>query len=146
MIFIHTLNLHTLPLFISIRRPLRKSPKLIYNLDSNKASGYDDISPFILKTAVHIISLPLSIILNLCISNRVFPNNLKVAKVIPVYKSGCPNEPGNYRPISFLSSIAKIFERVILIRMVSFLKRNNLFISTQFGFRHKHSTIHPILF
>ena len=121
--------------------------KLIYNLDSNKASGYDDISPFILKTAVHIIPLPLSIILNLCISNGVFPNNLKVAKVIPVYKSGCPNEPGNYRPISLLSSrpIAKIFERVILNRMVSFLERNNFIISTQFGFRHKHSTIYPIL-
>ena len=119
---------------------------LIYNLDSNKASGYDDISPFIIKTAVQIISLPLSIILNLCISNGVFPNNLKAAKVIPVYKSGCPNEPGNYRPISLLSSIAKIFERVIPNRMVSFLERNNLIISTQFGFRHKHSTIHPILF
>ena len=67
-----------------------------------------------------------------------------MAKVIPVYKSGCPNDPGNYRPIS-LSSIAKIFERVILNRMVSFLERNNLIISTQFGFCHKHSTIHPIL-
>ena len=119
--------------------------KLIYNLDSNKASGYDDISPFILKTAVHIISLPLSIILNLCISNGVFFNNLKVAKVIPVYKFGCPNEPGNYRPISLLSSIAKIFERVILNRMVSFLERNTSITSTQFGFRHKHSTIHHIL-
>ena len=67
-----------------------------------------------------------------------------MAKVIPVYKSGCPTEPGNYRPIS-LSSIAKIFERVILNRMVSFVERNNLIMSTQFGFRHKHSTIHPIL-
>ena len=68
-----------------------------------------------------------------------------MAKVIPLYKSGCPNEPGNYRPISLLSSIAKFFERVILNRMVFFLERNNLIISTQFGFRHKHSTIHPIL-
>ena len=119
--------------------------KLIYNLDSNKASGYDDISPFILKTAVHIISLPLSIILNLCISNGVFPNNLKVAKVIPVYESGYLNETGNYRSISLLSSVAKIFERVILNRMVSLLERNNLIISTQFEFRRKHSTIHPIL-
>ena len=68
-----------------------------------------------------------------------------MAKVILVYKSSCPNESGNYRPISLLSSIAKIFERVILNRMVSFLERNNLIISTQFGFCHKHPTIHPIL-
>ena len=67
-----------------------------------------------------------------------------MAKVIPVYKFR-PNEPDNYRPISLPSSIAKIFERVILNRMVSFLERNNLIISTQFGFRHKYSTIHPIL-
>ena len=58
------------------------------------------------------------------------------------YKSGCPNEPGNYRPISLLSCIAKIFERVTFF---FFLERNNLIISTQFGFRHKHFTIHPIL-
>ena len=68
-----------------------------------------------------------------------------MAKVIPVHKSGCPNEPGNYRPISLVLSIAKIFERVILNRMVSILERNNLIISTQFGYRHKHSIIHPIL-
>ena len=68
-----------------------------------------------------------------------------MAKVIPIYKSGCPNEPGNYRPISLLSCIAKIFERVIFNRMVSFLERNTLIISTQFGFRYKHSTVHPIL-
>ena len=119
--------------------------KLIYDLHLNKARGYDGISPFILKTAAHIISLALSIILNQCIFYGVFPNKLKVAKVIPIYKSGCPNEPGNYRPISLLSCTSKIFERVIFNRMVSFLERNNLIISTQFGFRHKHSTIHPIL-
>ena len=51
----------------------------------------------------------------------------------------------NYRPISLLSSLSKIFERVILNRLVSFLERNSLIIPTQFGFRHNHSTIHSIL-
>ena len=139
MIFVDTSNLCAHPTFP------QKIVKLIYNLYSNEASGYDDISPFTLKTAVYIISLPFSIILNLCASNGVFPNELEVAKVIPVYRSGCPNEFGNNRPIS-LSSIAKNFERVILNRMVSFLERNNLIISTQFGFHYKHSTIQPILY
>ena len=111
----------------------------------NKACGYDDISPFLLKTAAHVIAYSLSIILNHCISLGVFPNQLKVAKVIPVYKSGPSNDLQNYRPISLLSSLSKIFEKVIQRRLVSFLERHNLIIPSQFGFRHKHSTIHPIL-
>ena len=111
----------------------------------NKACGYDDISPFLLKTAAHVIAYSLSIILNHCISQGVFPNQLKVAKVIPVYKSGPSNDLQNYRPISPLSSLSKIFEKVIQRRLVSFLERHNLIIPSQFGFRHKHSTIHPIL-
>ena len=75
----------------------------------------------------------------------VFPNQLKIAKVVPVYQSGPPEDLHNYCPISLLSTISKIFERVILNRSVSFLERNDLITATQFGFRHKHSTIHPIL-
>ena len=111
----------------------------------NKACGYDDISPFLLKTAAHVIAYPLSIILNHCISLGVLPNQLKVAKVIPVYKSGPSNDLQNYRPISLLSSPFKIFEKVILRRLVSFLELHNLIILSQFSFRHKHSTIYPIL-
>ena len=118
---------------------------LINNLNLNKARGYDDISPFILKTAAHIVALPLSILLNHCNSFGVFPNQLKIAKVVPVYKSGPPEDLHNYRPISLLSTISKIFERVIPNRLVSFMERKNLIIATQFGFRHKHSTIHPTL-
>ena len=118
---------------------------LINNLNLNKASGYDDISPFILKTAATIIHLPFSILLNHCMSFGVFPNQLKIAKVVPVYKSGPPKDRHNYRPISLLSTIFKIFKRVILNRLVSFLERNNSIITTQFGFRHKHSTIQSIL-
>ena len=86
---------------------------LINTLNLNKASGYDDISPFILKTAAHIIALPLSILLNHMLFG-VFPNQLKIAKVVPVYKSDSPENLPNYRPISLLSTISKIFERVIL--------------------------------
>ena len=108
-------------------------------------TGYD-ISPFLQKTAAHVIAYPLSMynIKSLHLARR-FPNQLKVAKVIPVYKSGPSNGLQNYRPISLLSSLSKIFEKVILRRLVSFLERHNLTIPSQFGFRHKHSTIHLIL-
>ena len=78
-------------------------------------------------------------------SFAVFSNQLKIAKVVPVFKSGPPKDLQNYRPISLLSTVSKIFERVIVNRLVSFLERNNLMIATQFNFRHKHSTIHSML-
>ena len=119
--------------------------KLINKLKLNKACGYDDISSFILKIAAQVLALPLSIMINHCITLGTFPTRLKLAKVIPVYKSGPSVDIQNYRPISLLSSLSKIFERVILNRLVSFLERNSLIIPTQFGFRHNHSTIHSIL-
>ena len=117
----------------------------INKLSLSKASGYDDILPFFLKTAADIVAFPLANIINKCISFGIFPNRLKVAKAIPVYKSGPADSPENYRPISLLSSLSKIFERIILNKMISFFEQNNILISTQFGFRHNHSTLHPIL-
>ena len=98
----------------------------INKLSLSKASGYDDILPFFLKTAADIIAFPLANIINKCISFGIFPNKLKVAEVIPVYKSKPADSPGNYRPISLLLSLSKIFKRIILNRMISFFKNNIL--------------------
>ena len=62
-----------------------------------------------------------------------------------MYKNGDSDQLGNYRPISLSTSLSKIFERIIFNRTTSFLKRNNAITPTQFGFRHNHSTLHPIL-
>ena len=83
--------------------------------------------------------------INHCIAFGTFPNQLNLAKVIPVYKSGTSVYIQIYCPISLLPSLSKIFEQVILNKLVSFLERNSLVILTQFGFHHNHSTIHPIL-
>ena len=82
---------------------------------------------------------------NNCIALSTFPNQRKLTKVIPVYKSGSFVDIRNCRPISLLLSFSEIFDRVILNRLVSFLKRNNLIIPTQFDFRRNHFTIHFIL-
>ena len=65
--------------------------------------------------------------------------------MIPVYKAGPTNQPGNYRPISPLPSMSKIFERLIFSRLISFFQRNKISIPPQFGFQHKHSTLCLIL-
>ena len=117
---------------------------LINSLKQNKASGHDHIFPYFLKISAPIIALLLSTIFNYCFTYGIFPGKVKLAQVISVYKKGSLDQLTNYRLISLLSSLSKVFERLIHNRL-SFFTRNNTIVPTQYGFRHKHSTIHAIL-
>ena len=77
---------------------------------------------------------------NCCVIEGVFPSTLKLAKVVSVFKNGLETQTNNYGPISLLSLFAKLFEKLILSRLNSFLSRNNVVASEQFGFRKHHST------
>ena len=70
----------------------------------------------------------------------IFPNAFKTSKVKPIYKKGDIADLNNYRPISLLPTISKVFERVIHTQIVSYLCTNNLLCEQQYGFRAKHST------
>ena len=70
---------------------------------------------------------------------------MKIAEVIPIYKKGEKVDVSNYRPISLLTSISKIFERIIYIPTVNFFKKSDIFSNFQFGFRENHSTTHALL-
>ena len=74
----------------------------------------------------------------------VFPNKLKIAKVIPLYKSGNRNCTSNYRPISILPTISKIFKKLLHKRIYNFLEHSNLIYDYQFGFRQGHSSVHAV--
>ena len=86
---------------------------LINSLKSNKADGHDDILPYFLKISGYIIALPLSLIVNCCITAGIFPSKLKLAQVVPVYKKGPTDQLTNYRPISLFPSVSKVFDRII---------------------------------
>ena len=118
---------------------------LIHSLKSNKAGGHDNILPYFLKISGYIIALPLSLILNFCITEGVFPSKLKLAKVVPVYKKGPIDQLTYYRPISLLPSLSKVFECIICNRLLSFFTCMNTIVPTQYGFRHNRSTIHAML-
>ena len=64
----------------------------------------------------------------------------KIAKMIPVYTSGDKNDLNNYRPISILSSLSKIFEKIVYLRLIKFLNKFNILDSSQYGFRKKRTT------
>ena len=123
----------------------RKVMALINLLNLNKANGHNDIDSYFLKIVFPIIAFPLFLFFNHSISLGIFPNKLKLAKVISVYKKRPADQLNNYRPISLLSSLSKIFQRLLHKPMLSFFNCNNVLVLTQYRFRHKRCTIHPIL-
>ena len=88
---------------------------------------------------------PLMEIVNTSILEGTFPKKLKLAKVVPVFKSGEDTDPNNYRPISLLSTFNRIFERLMYKRLKSFFEINGLFYESQYGFREKHSTQYALI-
>ena len=113
---------------------------MIDNLKNKNSSGKDEISNKLLKSIKHVISKPLSVIINQSISTGIFPDALKIAKVKPLFKKGDKTSLNNYRPISILPTISKLFERAIYIQMYNYFNSNNLLCEQQYGFRSQHST------
>jgi hypothetical protein len=91
------------------------------------------------------ISFPLSHIFNLSLSTGIFPNKLKLCRVIPIFKSGNSSECDNYRPISLLSSISKLLEKIVAKKLVDHLLDNDLLYVHQYGFLPNRSTEHNLL-
>lgn len=118
---------------------------IIKNLSSHKATGLDEISCRLLKEAAPVITDPLTYIFNNSIENGVFPKDWKTAKVIPLHKGNEKSDPNNYRPISIINSVAKIFERIVYDQLYEYLSTNNLLHKRQSGFRPGHSTTTALL-
>ena len=114
--------------------------KAIDYIENKSSSGHDGISNIILKYMKLEISKPLTLIINQLITTGIFPDSLKIAKIIPIYKKGEPTDLSNYIPISLLPTISKIFERIIHIQLQEYINRNNLLAEQQYGFRPNHST------
>ena len=109
---------------------------------AKKSTGDDGSSMILLKQLCEPCSVPLSMIINISLEQGIVPNAMKLAKVIPIYKA--KQEFNNYRPISLLSNISKLLERVVHDRLYSFLTKYNVLYDSQYGFRPKGSTIDAI--
>ena len=114
--------------------------KELRKLKSKKATGIDGIPSKLLKDCAYVISFPLTFIINQSLESSTVPSEWKVAKVVPLFKSGKPTELDNYRPISILPVLSKVQEKLIHAQLMSFLEANQLLSSKQFGFRSKKST------
>ena len=106
----------------------------------NKKCRIDDFSPGILKKICHLIVTPITMLFNQSIQQGKFPQKLKHAKVIPLYKKGAKTDVNNYRPISLLSIFSKIFEKVMKKKLIKFIDSNKILTATQYGFQKGIST------
>ena len=118
---------------------------IIKILDPKKASGPDKISHRMLKISPERLAKPLAIIFNKSLEQGKYPSSWKTAYVTAFYKKGDASLPSNYRPISLISCVGKVMERVVYKHVYNHMVRNKLFYEYQSGFLPKHSTIHQLL-
>jgi hypothetical protein len=120
---------------------------IISDLKGKKSEDLNGLSMYFIKLVSHSIIIPLSHIFNLSLSNPYVPSQMKIAKIEPIFKPGdaLSTRMDNYRPISLLSCFSKILEKLMCNRLVEYLESNNLINPNQYGFREKHSTLHPLV-
>jgi len=114
-------------------------------LKTKTSSGYHEISTKLLKETIHNINIPPAHIINQSFQTGTDPTQMKIVKVVPVYKASDPSLLTNYSPISLLTSFSKLLEKLMHDKVIKFLTINNIFYEHQYGFRPKHCTIHPII-
>lgn len=99
-----------------------------------------DMNAKIVKFLKNILINPLTKLFNLCILNGIYPTSFKIIKVIPIFKNGSADEPNNYRPISLIPIISKVFEYLLKNQITEYFQTNNLINPNQFGFQQGKST------
>jgi hypothetical protein len=113
---------------------------IIMGLNKNATPGIDQITVRDLQELVYIIIGPITNLINKCLTDGVFPDILKKAFIIPLHKQGSKEECGNYRPISILSALSKVYEKVINRKIRSFIEKTIGFDKNQYGFLDKSGT------
>ena len=114
--------------------------KIIAKFEPKTSTGHDNLSMKILKLISPSILEPLTIIISQSLSTGIFPNSLKIAKVIPLFKKDNDKVVDNYRPISLLPVLSKVFEKCVFNQLYDYFQKYKLFYSSQYGFRKLHST------
>ena len=104
------------------------------------SKGPDGLSNFLLKQLANVLKGPLTVVINKSLSRGEFPDLLKLARVVPLFKAGEMELLDNYRPISLLPVMSKVLEKIVFQQLVEFLNINQVLYPRQYGFRRGHST------
>ena len=114
--------------------------QIIRSLKNKKSSGYDGLNAIFVKKINSAITYPLSIIINQSLLSGIVPDDLKIAKIIPLFKKKDDTKFENYRPIALLPIFSKILEKVVFRQMYKYVTDNDILSKSQHGFRNNHST------
>ena len=125
-------------IFLSPVTPVEIEKLLLTLKDS--ATGWDEINATFLKTSLNYIRDPLCHVCNMSLEEGIFPSKLKIANVLPLFKAEEPSHFNNYRPVSLLCILSKVFEKIMYNRVSDFINKLEILYKFQFGFRKKHST------
>ena len=109
------------------------------------AAGCDQIPSKLIKKVVDVIKVPLTHICNLTFNTGIFPIDLKISKIIPLYKQGTKSNTSNYRPISLLPVFSKVIERLIYNQLDNYFNEHDFISPNQHGFRKSKSTLSAVL-
>ena len=113
---------------------------IVSNLSNKSSLDKDAISMILVKDIIDTVSEPMRHICNISISQEIFPEEMKAAKVVPLFKANDIKEYSNYRPVSILQQFSKILEKKINNRITKFIKGNDILAEEQYGFRDNCST------
>ena len=116
-----------------------KAARIVFGLHDSCSSGPDYIPTKAIKHVLSAIVAPLAELVNMILEQSAFPRSLRAARMIALFKGGNRSDPSNYRPISLLSVLSKVFEKPMQKRLFSFLEAKKFFRKHQFGFRFKHT-------
>lgn len=119
--------------------------KAIDSLKCKRTLDCDGLTTELIKLCKFELLDPLKLIINQCIRAEIFPDSLKIARVSAIHKKGDTHIFDNYRPISILPVLSKIFERILHIQLTEYFTENKLFYDGQYGFRQNHSTEYAAL-
>ena len=121
------------------------SPNVARGLKANKTTGLDKIPPKTLKLSASTVAPSLTYIFNLSLALGIYIDDWKRARVTPIFKSGDRRQCANYRPISILPAVSKVFEKEVFRQVNGYLTENCILSPFQSGFRPKHSTVTALI-
>ena len=127
-------------MFLPLQLLMMKLSQTLTNLSRKTSNGPDGLSTKLLKVIEPEITASLTLLINQVLHTGAFPDKLKIAKVIPIFKKGETTAFNNYRPISLLPVISKVIEKIMFNQLSLYLENSRLLSGSQYGFRPKHST------
>ena len=125
--------------------PVDNVASTLRGLKANQTTGLDKIPPKTLKLSASIVAPSLTYIFNLSLTTGIYIDDWKRARVTPIFKSGDRKQCANYRPISILPAVSKVFEKEVFRQVYGYLTENCMLSKFQSGFHPKHSTVTALI-